>query len=106
MKMKVRGDADNRDGALARERRCSRPQPGELAGTAARRAARSCIANREKGGDGLERRPPAGIARERETRADDAAPCQRERRTTVFMMGAVCRRTDHGGLSRWEEAPG
>ena len=32
----------------------------------------------QKRGDGLERRPPAGIARERETSADDAAPCQRE----------------------------
>ena len=32
----------------------------------------------KKRGDGLERRPPAGIARERETSADDAAACWRE----------------------------
>ena len=30
---------------------------------------------------GQERQPPAGIARERETSADDTAPCQRECRT-------------------------
>ena len=30
----------------------------------------------------LERRSPTGIARERETSADDAAPCQRQDRTT------------------------
>ncbi len=35
----------------------------------------------KKRGDGLERRPPAGIARERETSADDTAPCQCERLT-------------------------
>ena len=83
---------------------------GVHTGTAARRAARSRIANREeargrlgtpasgrhrcataqrdgvspmaqKRGDGLERRPPAGITRERETSADDTGPCQRECRT-------------------------
>ena len=32
----------------------------------------------KKRGDSLERRPPVGIARERETRADDAALCLRE----------------------------
>ena len=32
-------------------------------------------------GDGLERRPPVGIARERETSADDAALYRRECRT-------------------------
>ena len=70
-----------------------------------------------KRGDGLERRPPAslpvgaGIARERETSADDAAPHQRERRTlfqprmarpltapptrgcALLMTGGGCRRT-------------
>ena len=35
----------------------------------------------KKRGDGLERRPPAGIARERENSAYDTAPCQRECRT-------------------------
>ena len=35
----------------------------------------------KKRGDGLERRPPAGIARERETSADGTAPCQCERLT-------------------------
>ena len=36
-----------------------------------------------KRGDGLERRPPAGIARERETSADDTALCQLEFRTLL-----------------------
>ena len=65
----------------------------------------------QKRGDGLERRPPVGIARERETNADDAAPYQRECRTlfqprmarpltapptrgsAFFMTGGVYRRT-------------
>ena len=39
------------------------------------------VPSAKKRGDGLERRPPVGIARERETRADDAALCLRECRT-------------------------
>jgi len=35
-------------------------------------------AKRHEGSAGLDRRPPAGIARERETSVDDTAPCQRE----------------------------
>ena len=38
-------------------------------------------ADNPDGAAGLERRPPVGIARERETIADDAAPGQRECRT-------------------------
>ena len=34
------------------------------------------LPNEKKCGDGLERRPPAGIARERETSGGGAAPCQ------------------------------
>ena len=37
----------------------------------------------QKRGDGLERRSPAGIARERETRTRDAALCQRKGRTSA-----------------------
>ena len=36
------------------------------------------VPSAKKRGDGLERRPPVGIARERETRADDAALYRRE----------------------------
>ena len=36
-----------------------------------------------------ERRSPTGIARERETSADDAAPCQRERRTSPIPDAAI-----------------
>ena len=36
------------------------------------------VPSAKKRGDGLERRPLVGIARERETRADDAALCRRE----------------------------
>ena len=39
------------------------------------------VPSAKKRGDGLERRPLVGIARERETRADDAALCRRECRT-------------------------
>ena len=39
------------------------------------------LPTRKKRGDGLERRPPVGIARERETSSDDAAPCERTLRT-------------------------
>ena len=49
--------------------------------TAARRLGTRVRPTRKKRGDGLERRPPAGIAREREPSADDAAPCQLELRT-------------------------
>ncbi len=43
---------------------------------------RNCVLLTEKErGDGLERRPLVGIARERETSTDDATPCQCEYRT-------------------------
>ena len=76
-------------GAEARERRA-------LVGTARRRRAgvrtadqvrwgtgggKRVVPSAKKRGDGLERRPPVGIARERETKADDAALCRRECRT-------------------------
>ena len=48
----------------------------------------------------VERRPPAGIAPERETGADDSVPCQRECRTTLFVTGGVRRQTDHESYSR------
>ena len=44
---------------------------------------------RKNRGDSLERRPPAGTARERETRTADAAPCQGECRIPIqFRMAA------------------
>ena len=47
--------------------------------------------NEKKRGDGLERRPPAGIARKRETSADDVAPCQRKFRTlSQPLMAMAC----------------
>ena len=47
--------------------------------------------NEKKRRDGLERRPPAGIARERETSADDVAPCQRGLRTlSQPLMAMAC----------------
>ena len=49
---------------------------GARTATAAHRDDASSAA--KKRGDGLERRSPTGIARERETCADDTAPCQRE----------------------------
>ena len=48
-------------------------------------------------GDGLERRPPAGIAQERETSGDDVGPYQGEGRV-FFMTGGVCRRTRSCGF--------
>ena len=50
-----------------RDRRCSHRHRGSL--------------HDKKRGDGLDRRPPASIARERETSADNAAPYRREART-------------------------
>ena len=41
----------------------------------------------KKRGDGLERRSPTGIARERETCTNDAGPSQRESRTTSCRRG-------------------
>ena len=70
-------------GAPARERRSSprhRGPPGRE--TAYCRTRRS-------GGDGLERRSPTGIARERETSPHDAAPCQRKWHTTSCCENAV-----------------
>ncbi len=81
--MESRRDADSRDGALARERRCShRHRPAQRGETAyfpvpRWRTSRHLPHPAERHA-GLERRPPAGLARERETSADDAAPCQRE----------------------------
>ena len=49
---------------------------------------------------GRERRPSAGIARERETSAADVAPYQGEGRG-FFMTGGVCRRNRSCGFSRW-----
>ena len=49
---------------------------GLQTGTAARSAAESRSAPDPHGGDGLDRRPPAGIARERETSAGGGARCQ------------------------------
>ena len=44
----------------------------------------------QKGGDGLERRPLVGIARERETCADDVEPCQRVPAPTGrFLLRAI-----------------
>ena len=51
------------------------------------------------GEDGLERRPPAGIARERETRVDDAVPNRREHRAPASPNGCA------GGPDR-ESSPG
>ena len=75
----------------------------------------------KKRGDGLERRPPAGIARERETSADDTAPCQCERLTPsqhrmprslplpaaapLSCQAGCAGGPDHGGFSRWGPAP-
>ena len=71
-------DADSPDGALTSERRCSHRH------RAPRSARHRTLLRGKRRGDGLEPppgelgRPPAGIARECETSADDAAPCQRE----------------------------
>ena len=62
-------EARGRLGAPASRHRCATAQRDGVSPMA------------QKRGDGLERRPPAGIARERETSADDTGPCQRECRT-------------------------
>ena len=74
-------------------RPASRPQAAKLPSPTAKNHA-----------DGLDRRPPVGIARERETRADDAAPGQRERRAICIPDG-LCKWIDHAGFSRWGPAP-
>ena len=60
-------------------------RPGGKPANAARHANRS----RSRWRATAERRSPTGIARERETSADDAAPCQRERRTSPIPDAAV-----------------
>ena len=80
-------------------------------GTAARRAARSRIANREQA-RGLERRSPTGIARERETRADDTALCPRECRSLSPHRSPRIGCRDHSPLRirrsviQWFKRPG
>ena len=104
VKMPSRRDADHRDGSAGKGTPTSRSAP-------LRKAQRDRASpTAKKRGDGLERRPPAGIARERETSADDSAPCQHEGRTlsqhrcrdrsplplppaAPFHVGGVCRRT-------------
>ena len=68
--MQSRRDANHADGAAGKGTAVSSDRH------AARRAAKRVSPTEKKRGDGLERRPPAGIARERETSADDVAPCQ------------------------------
>ena len=75
------GNADSPDGALARERRSSGPHRENWPAPRPRGPRNRVPPIATKRGDGLERRPPVGTARERETSADDAAPCQRDRRT-------------------------
>ena len=89
--MQPRRNANHRDGAAGKEAPTGRtgpvftpaPRPG-----GPRNRVPSIV---KKRGDGLERRPPAGIARERETSADDVALCQAEGRV-FFMTGGVGRR--------------
>ena len=77
---------------------------GLQTGTAPRSGAKRASPPAHKREDGLERRPPVGIARERETCADDAGPCQHECRTTSFITGGVNGRTRSCGFLR--VAPG
>ena len=99
------------NGAWVRERR-----PAPLGGAQRERVHPPA----KKRGDGLERRPPAGIARERETSAHDTAPCQSACRTppstgcrdrsplpgaAPFSCRAGCAGgPDHVGFSRWGPA--
>ena len=93
--MQLRRAPNRADGAQARERRCPHRHRASL--------------TEEKRGDGLERRSSTGIARERETSADDAAPCQREYCTTFScrqgeradpFMGVPCVGRSHGQAGR------
>ncbi len=76
-------DPSQRRGAQAGNA-ASSPGGGPQTGTAAPRDRASPTA--KKRGDGLERRSPTGIARERETCTNDAG-CQRESRTTSCRRG-------------------
>ena len=72
---------------------------GVPTGTVARHAARSPIANRKKAQGRLERRSPTGIARQRETRTDDAGHPNLtvERRSPTGIARQRETRTDNPG---------
>ena len=69
------GNADLQVGTARRRRAGARTADQVRWGTG---GGKRVVPSAKKRGDGLERRPPVGIARERETRTDDAALYRRE----------------------------
>ena len=87
-----------RDWKLARISHTHGRRKGQIRRNVVTDGRESAYSRWRHGGDGLERRPPAGIARERETREDDVSSGQRECRA-IFVPGGVCGGPDHGRFS-------